>query len=315
MVHATREVADRRFAGPHMHLHPGLAALIHPRSPRELLASSAADAPFVVHGLGETIAELTALPFLASLEALLSSWPNPVQVHLPDLADEASAIDVAPADARKLFANGMGLLFNEVHTISPVLEQWLAQVRADLGLSALTQGRCLVYATREGRGTAPHFDQNVNFVLQLHGTKKWWLAANEHVSRPLTRHTMGQAPDPELQTYAREPLPQRMPADAQLIVLQPGSLLFVPRGTWHCTEATCDAMALNFTYTAPTWIDLLQAALRARLALSSEWRASADPASPQAFAALLRALAQEAPHWDAAEILAATEGDPDEAFA
>lgn len=291
-------------------MHPGLAALIHPRSPHELLASNAADAPFVVHRLGESIAELTALPFLASLEALLTSWPNPVQVHLPDLADEASAIDVAPADARKLFANHMGLLFNDVHEISPVLEQWLTQIRQDLGLSALTQGRCLVYATRDGRGTAPHFDQNMNFVLQLHGSKKWWLAPNEHAVRPLTRHTMGQAADPELQTYAREPMPRRMPADAQMIVLRPGSLLFVPRGTWHRTEAMGDAMSLNFTYTSPTWIDLLQAALRSRLALSSEWRETANPAAPHEFAALLRELAEDAQHWDAADILAATEGDP-----
>jgi 50S ribosomal protein L16 3-hydroxylase len=289
---------------------PGLAALLHPRSDGEFFASLAADEPFVVHGLQASVQALTELPFLRSLAAMLGSWPNSVQVHLPDVADEASSIEATPADARKLFANGMGLLFNDVHAVSPVLSEWLAAIRGDLGVSALTQGRCLVYATPAGKGTAPHFDQNINFVLQLHGTKTWKLAANEQVERPMTRHTMGQALDPELETYAHAPMPDEMPAHARSIVLRPGSLLFVPRGVWHATSAASDAMSLNFTYTAPTWIDLLMAALRSRLALASEWRETAFPAAAEQFDALLRELADDALHWNAADILAATEGEP-----
>ena len=288
---------------------PGLAALLHPRSDAEFFASLAADEPLVVHGLQASVEALTELPFLRSLDAMLGSWPNSVQVHLPDVADEASAIEATPGDARKLFANGMGLLFNDVHAVSSVLSEWLAAIRGDLGLSALTQGRCLVYATPAGKGTAPHFDQNINFVLQLHGTKTWRLAGNDHVDRPMTRHTVGQPLDPEIETYAHAPMPDDMPANARSIVLRPGSLLFVPRGVWHATSAASDAMSLNFTYTAPTWIDLLMAALRSRLALASEWRETAFPAAAEQFDALLRELAEDAPHWRAADILAATEGE------
>jgi 50S ribosomal protein L16 3-hydroxylase len=290
---------------------PSLAALLHPRPTAEFFASVVADRPFVVHDLGPTVRALTELPLLASLEALLGAWPNPVQVHLPDVADEANAIDVSPADARKLFASGMGLLFNDVHTAAPVLADWLAAVRADLGVSALSHGRCLVYATPAGKGTAPHFDQNMNFVLQLHGTKTWWLAANDHAPRPLTRHTMGLPLDPELATYARAPMPRRMPADRQEVVLTPGSLLFVPRGVWHATRADSDALSLNFTYTAPTWLDLLLAALRSRLAMSPDWRATATAASAHDFDDLLRELADDVPRWSAADILAATDGEPE----
>jgi len=291
---------------------PGLAALLHPRTTAEFFASLETDEPLVVHGLDASIRALTQLPFLRSLEAMLGSWPNSVQVHLPDVADEASAIEATPADARKLFNNGMGLLFNDVHAISPVLGEWLPAIRRDLGLSALTQGRCLVYATPGGKGTAPHFDQNVNFVLQLHGTKEWRLAPNEHVEKPMTRHTMGLPADPELETYFKNaPLPDEMPDDARSIVLRPGSLLFVPRGVWHATTAESDALSLNFTYTAPTWIDLLMAALRSRLAVASEWRETAFPAAGERFEMLLRDLAEDVPHWNAADILEATEGEPE----
>ena len=297
---------------------PSLTALIHPRSHTEFFKHYDANEPFVVHDLKKTISSLTRLPFLKSLDDLLKSWPDPIQAHLPDVADEASSIDTYPRDARKLFDNGMGLLFNQAHTLSPELTEWLEAIRQDLGLSALTQSRCLMYATPKGKGTAPHFDQNVNFVLQVHGTKKWWVAPNRHVENPLTRHTMGLPVDSELQSYSSTPMPKRMPSGITPIVLRPGSVLFVPRGSWHSTEAESDALSLNFTYSAPAWLDLFTAALRSRLALSSEWRETANgvSSSDQAcremaqlkFDSLLLDLAQDLPNWRAAEILSVTEG-------
>ncbi|MBY0453139.1 MAG: cupin domain-containing protein [Bdellovibrionaceae bacterium] len=293
----------------------GLAELIHPLSTEDFTARYEANEPVVIHHAPETLKELMGLPFLASLEDMLKSWPAPIQAHLPDLRDESSSIDTTPADAAKLFKNGMGLLFNEVQKISPLLKQRLEVLRKDLGLSALTYARCLVYATPDGKGTAPHFDQNINFVLQIHGTKTWRLAPNTHVANPMTRHTMGSEPDSELDGYLEDELPTEMPTDSQTVVLKPGSVLFVPRGYWHSTEAQSEALALNFTFTAPTWIDLFTTALRSRLSLSPEWRATADgvadPENRDAAEAYLETLltmvVEDLPHWQADDILAATE--------
>jgi 50S ribosomal protein L16 3-hydroxylase len=123
----------------------------------------------------------------------------------------------------------------------------------------------------------------------------------------MTRHTIGQPVDTELQSYARLPMPDEMPADQTEIVLGPGSCLFVPRGMWHATHATTDALALNFTFSPPTWIDVFTAALRSRLALSSAWRETAEPRSVATFDGLLRELAEDAASWAAEDILAATE--------
>src|SRR4051812_42282763 len=104
---------------------PGLLALLDPHSEEKFLEHYRANEPMVVSGLGSTIRPLLELPFLKSLEALLGFWPNPVQAHLPKIADEASAIDVSTSDARKLFDNGMGLLFDHADRLSPVLKEWL----------------------------------------------------------------------------------------------------------------------------------------------------------------------------------------------
>jgi 50S ribosomal protein L16 3-hydroxylase len=296
-------------------MNSGLAALLHPRTTSDFFAEYEKNEPFVVHHPKEALTSLRGLDFLASLENLLKAWPYPIQAHLPDKRDESSSIDTNPKDARKLFANGMGLLFNEAHRLSPVLQTWLHKIRSDLGISAQTYSRCLIYATPDGKGTAPHFDQNINFVLQIHGTKIWRLAPNKHVTNPLTRHTMGSEPDAEMAGYLEEELPTQMPKSAQTIELKPGSLLFVPRGYWHSTEAKGEALALNFTFTAPTWIDLFTTALRSRLALSPEWRETANGVSDpnrrdeaEAYLeTLLESLKEDLPHWEASDILNATE--------
>ncbi len=296
----------------------GLAPLVSPLTCEEFMVDAWPKEPLVVHGLDETINELTELPFLQSLDALLNAWPSVVQAHLPDVSDESSAIDTTPKEARKLFLNKMALLFNNAQNISPVLQEWLSKLHQDLGLPTSTYSRCMIYATPDGRGTAPHFDQNINFVLQLKGVKKWWIAPNEHVENPTQRFTMGQEIDPELASYASSQMPQKMPDVHQEIILNPGSMLFVPRGYWHSTEAHGEALSLNFTFSQPTWIDLFTLALRSRLSLSSDWRELADGVTSldidtrllaqQKFDILLQGLVEDLPHWQAADILAATEG-------
>jgi 50S ribosomal protein L16 3-hydroxylase len=286
-----------------------------PKAAQNFLAQNWPGKPIAIHGL--SINELTSLPFLKSLDSMLGSWPYPVQAHLPDVADEASAVDVTPQNAKKLFINRMGLLFNQVQKVSPVLQTWLDEIKSELGLPAMTYSRCMVYATPDGKGTAPHFDQNINFVLQLTGTKKWWIAPNENVTHPSQRYTIGQPIDPELASYADTPMPKQMPTKKKAIILKPGSLLFVPQGYWHSTEATGEALSLNFTYSQPSWVDLFTAALRSRLLLSPEWRELADGVSSkdtdlrhgaeQKFDALLQELTHDLPHWNAADILNSTE--------
>lgn len=293
----------------------GLAALVHPFSTKDFFTAYENNEPLVVHHPEEALTQLRNLEFLKSLENLLNIWPHSIQAHLPDLRDESSSVDVNATDAKKLFKNGMGLLFNEAQRLSPVLQTWVHKIRTDLGISEQTYSRCLIYATPDGKGTAPHFDQNINFVLQMSGTKIWKLAPNEHLVNPLSRHTMGTEPSEEMDTYLEKELPTAMPASAHTIELKPGSLLFVPRGYWHSTEAQGEALALNFTFTAPTWIDLFTTALRSRLALWPEWRETANGVSDpnrldeaEAYLeTLLAGLKEDLPHWEATDILNATE--------
>lgn len=293
-----------------------LSDLIFPLTHNDFLTHYKANRPFVVHHNPNELRILRDLPHLKSLSDLLKMWPSKINAHLPDVRDEASSIDVSPQDAMKLFENGMGLLFNDVNDYSTILQEWVQGLRMDLGLSSLTYGRSLIYATPDGKGTAPHFDQNMNFVLQIHGTKKWAMARNDTVLNPTVRHTMGRPADPELQSYLEEEMPLEMPEETESFELKPGSLLFVPRGVWHRTEAEGHALSLNFTFTAPTWADLFLSALRGRLLQSPEWRGTADGLlemderleAEKKLNYLLKSLVQDLPYWQAEDIIEGTEG-------
>jgi 50S ribosomal protein L16 3-hydroxylase len=294
-----------------------LEALIHPVSKSSFLENYKTNTPLILHNIDENIAELTQLPFLKSLDSLIEAWPLPVSAYLPGIADEVNSTKISASQAKKFFNNGSGLCFDDANEISPLLTEWPQKLRADLGLSTLTYCRSLIYAIAKGKGTAPHFDQNINFIIQISGTKKWWIAPNEHVQNPMTRFTIGADADPELESYLTREMPTSFPENATEYTLSPGSLLFLPRGAWHTTEALSDALSLNFTFTAPTWIDILTSAMRARLAQSSEWRASADfvtdkqhfPLAIEKFELLLNELSHDVPHWQARDILNATEMD------
>jgi 50S ribosomal protein L16 3-hydroxylase len=296
-----------------------LNSLITPNTKAEFLKYYRDNKPLVTHNLTGSVSELTELPFLNSIEDLLDFWPKSVDCYMPGIADEVNSITTTTKNARELFKEGRGLIFNDADTESQVLSQWIHEIITELGLSTLTYGRSLLYAIPKGFGTDPHFDQNINFVYQIKGTKKWWVATNNHVENPMTRHTIGAEIDPELASYTKA-MPDSFPSGAAEFTLRPGSFLFVPRGAWHTTEASDeeadeDTLSISFTFTAPTWIDLLTAALRGRLAQSSQWRETANfvndkelyPEACEKFNSLIKELACDIPNWRAEDILGVTE--------
>lgn len=84
-----------------------LLELIHPHDHAEFLKHFKLNKPFVIHHTANELNELLKLPFLESLDILLNSWSSHVQVHLPDLRDEVSAIDVPTNEAKNYFDQGM----------------------------------------------------------------------------------------------------------------------------------------------------------------------------------------------------------------
>lgn len=242
----------------------------------------------VFHGALDRITEISLSQGLQSLDSLLSVWPG-----LLRLADRYGGREVGPAQARALYAKGHHLAFSDAEQVFPDLKGMLERLRWDLQLPINTFGRCPVYASPHGAGEVLHFDQNANFIIQIKGEKIWQVAPNRHLTRPTDRYTTAQPIiSAELQMYCPAELPTTLPLDAETVHMTPGSVLFLPRGYWHQTQAVGESLSLNFTFDQPTWADLLPSETRRRVLSQTAWRALALGAGSLDASAAQRALSE-----------------------
>ncbi|PRW56353.1 cupin 4 isoform A [Chlorella sorokiniana] len=112
---------------------------------------------------------------------------------------------------------------------------------------------CNSYLTPAGtQGFAPHWDDIDAFVLQVEGSKRWRLYAHTDPQHVLPRYSSRDFTDEELGECVLD------------VVLQPGDLLYMPRGVIHQAESLPDSHSLHLTLSANqqrSWAVFLEAAL------------------------------------------------------
>ena len=260
-----------------------LSDILAPFSSHEFFSLHWPHTPLFIEGDGNKFAALLHRAGVQDLASLTASRKAKVRACLPDFEDEYSSILLEPADALKAYRNNMTLVFEKMHEQTEELARVLENIRSDLGLltggkeNDLCKARSIMYATPAGAGTRLHFDANANFVIQVSGTKLWWLAKNESVNNPTERFTAGAGEmSAALERQCHAVLLNELPPDAVEIVMEPGCVLFVPRGYWHATTTEDDSLSLNFTFGQPSWADVMTKSLQEWLLNSEDWRALAD---------------------------------------
>ncbi len=299
---------------------PGLEDLLFPITPAKFFETYWPENPLFIPASDGKLSSLFSLPQLQDLESLIEARTLQVRACLPDHDDEYSSLLLAPEDCLKAYRNNMTLVFDSMQTQDDEIKNTLLKIQSDLGLPTggeandLTRARAMVYATPAGGRTGLHFDANANFVIQLRGTKRWALAKNTSVDYPTERYTSrtGELAD-TLDRQCHAELLDDLPEGSPEFLLQPGSILFVPRGYWHETSTEDDSLSLNFTFTQPTWADILAKSIHGYLLQSAQWRAladgleSADPTrneqSIKRFESLLAEFTRELPSISARQLL------------
>lgn len=284
----------------------------------------------VVHGDPARFASVARFAAAPGLDEALERCRDVVMV-VGEAAVEASEgvadrFLVGPERARSWYEAGATLELDCADAYMPELRPFLDELRADLGLPAGTFSKAIVYASPRASGFSPHFDAYANFVLHLRGRKRWRLAPNASAPDPMEHYDLAEAPylPPELASYWDGRPATAMPDGGVEVELRPGSLLFVPRGTWHATEAAEDeTISLNLTFSQPTWLELLLSEIRGRLVVHRHWRELADGAGDRGderrsagrrrLEALMARLADDLGSPTADEVLA-RHGEPHEPY-
>lgn len=154
-----------------------------------------------------------------------------------------------PAAAWSLYGAGCSLRLLCPQAFSPTVWQFLAVLQEQFGSMA---GSNVYLTPPNSQGFAPHYDDIEAFVLQLEGRKLW------RVYRP-------REPNEELALTSSPNFSQEDLGEPVLqTVLEPGDLLYFPRGFIHQAECQDGVHSLHLTlstYQRNTWGDFLEAVL------------------------------------------------------
>ncbi len=154
--------------------------------------------------------------------------------------------EVLPATENEKFVQrcqeGATLILDQVHKLMPHLSDFCGELRTELGHPVQMN---LYSSGPEKQGFRCHYDTHEVFILQIEGCKTW------HVFEPTWPYPL-----------VDQKSVHRSPPDAEpylTCVLEPGDLLYIPRGHWHYAVAL-DQPSLHLTLgvLGKTGIDYLE---------------------------------------------------------
>ena len=226
----------------------------------------------------DRLAELAAEPAIRDIPSFLAAHDGVIQLHTRTAEGAAAHRPIAREDAVARFAEGGAMDLRNIDRWFRPAQRWVERLRAELSLEHLpaNASACQAFVSPAGTGVGKHFDNREVFAIQIRGRKRWRIARNDALPNPLMPHSVGNqvhmfnASAPAA-TFASP----EMPADALEIVLEPGSVVFVPRGYWHETHALEDSLSFSMNIRAPSWAELFGDRVTAELGRSALWRASA----------------------------------------
>lgn len=145
---------------------------------------------------------------------------------------------VAPEAIHNLCQQGASLVLNSIERQIPAIAAMNAMIERYLRCETFTNA--YVSFNRDSAFKA-HFDPHNVLILQLHGRKRWWCYGQKDAF-PMAGKTFAD---------------DQLPAAEWEGVLEPGDILFVPRGDVHraCVEDV-NSVHLTVTMTPPTGADV-----------------------------------------------------------
>ncbi|WP_416914624.1 MAG: cupin domain-containing protein [Roseicyclus sp.] len=174
-------------------------------------------------------------------------------LSVPEIAVTRAAGDITPADyayesgfvdpvrVNQLFADGATVILSGLHERLPRLAAFCRALESVFSARVQTN----IYMTQaESQGFRAHYDDHDVLVLQVAGTKEWRFYGTP-VELPLT-------------TQAFNPAEVEIGPETERFVLQPGDMLYVPRGLAHDAVATGEpSLHITTGLMCRTWADVL----------------------------------------------------------
>ncbi len=220
-----------------------------------------------------------------SLQLVLDKEPVPVARYCASAVgrDGGQVLRPDPDQVQSFLKRGATLVANDIDHLSAGLTAFSQAMEQALG--GKVQGN-LYLSSRRRQGFASHYDTHDLFAVQVEGTKTWQIYEGRAVD-PIAH--------PMFKGYSREQRERARGAKLLDVRMEPGDLLYLPRGQYH--DALADeggAVHIAFGVTYPIGVDVMSL-LYERAVAEPEFRANLpraeQPDAEEALAERLRGYA------------------------
>ena len=236
-----------------------LADLLHPMSPEDFRADYLHKKPLHLPGSPEKFAAVLDWSDINRMLAMDVWTQQTLQLHLDKnrVPPGAYCMNAANRDhqpilrpdadkVQALMAQGATLLLNEVETLAPGVLALVDMLQRDLGAKSSAN---LYFSRKERKGFDSHCDRHDVFAVQIYGTKRWNIYQGQ-LDRPIEHAMFQNVPQVE---YDR-----RKGAVEAEVEMNPGDLLYLPRGKFHDALTTGDvSVHLAVSSNEPLGLDWL----------------------------------------------------------
>ncbi len=249
--------------------YPLLTALMAPCTGQEFLEHYWPSRTFEAHGPRARLPVVLHDPALESAAELAQRYQGLLRfTH----GRTERVVTVNNVDAVSLLDMGLTVQFVGIANLLPNAHAFLRQLETELGLHAGSMTMSAFAAPRQ-EGLVCHFDNGDLISVQLAGSKKFHYAPDAALCGPMGgQYVAGTMPFEDLYAQASEGFPDPITAHFETALMEPGSVLFLPRGSWHYTEASGDSLSISIVSLAPAALTCLLEQLRLLLLQDARWR-------------------------------------------
>lgn len=228
------------------------------------------DKAAATHGALERLPEVLRQPQLANFDTLSRAYRGPVAFGRGLRSPQVFDANASAANLRQL---GLTVYLRDIASCAIGGHAFLRELEAELGV-APGSARLTAFSSPHDDGVSCHYDAEEVISVQMEGSKTFYVAPMEEIPQPSgSQFGPGMAASEDMYAQTRGTFPDASRATFNAITMTPGSVLFLPRGTWHRTEATEDSYSISIVLRPPSLLDTLQQQLNALLLQQPAWRA------------------------------------------
>ncbi len=191
---------------------------------------------------------MTSLWSASTLRLVERGVPVPPALYCQETLNREGqpVLQPLPEKVMAFWRQGAGLVCNDVSELTPSLQQVARLLGRACGARVLAN----TYATSQQiPGFKSHFDTHDVWAFQVEGEKKWHLYENR-APHPVNHPLFNQLDDAYHAAHKG--------ALAKEIVMNPGDILYLPRGVYHDACAISEhSLHVTFSVMRPTGLDLV----------------------------------------------------------